>query len=75
MSQDQYDELKCLAKITGKKLATLVHQAVNEYMSDQTEQTRRAVRLAMRGLDEARALAAIQDMIRGDVIEPDSKDT
>jgi thymidine phosphorylase len=65
LTQDQHDELKGLAKLTGKKMATLVHQAVSELLTDQTAQTRRAIRLAMRELDEQRALTAIEQMIEG----------
>ena len=65
MPQDQYDELKYLAALTGKKLATLAHQAVSEFLSDQTEQTRRAVRLAMRELDEQRAMEGLREMMEG----------
>jgi hypothetical protein len=60
MPQDQYDELKYLAQLTGKKLATLAHQAIAEFLSDQTAQTRRSVRLAMRELDERRTTEAIE---------------
>ena len=63
LTQDQHDELRALASLTGKKLATLAHQAVSEFLSDQTAETRRAIRLAMRELDEQRAMAAIKERL------------
>jgi hypothetical protein len=63
LTQDQHDELRALATLTGKKLSTLANQAVSEFLSDQTEQTRRAIRLEMRELDEQRAMAAIEERL------------
>jgi hypothetical protein len=60
LTDDQHDEMRCLAGLTGKKLSTLAHQAITEFLQDQTTPTRRAIRTAMRELDEQRALAEIQ---------------
>lgn len=68
LTDDQHDELRCLAKLTGKKLSALAHQAVSEFLQDQTRDTRRAIRAAMRSLDEQRALQALDQLKQeGDV--------
>ena len=63
LTQDQHDALRCLARLTGKRLGTLAHQAIWEFLDSQTEETRRAVRVAMRDLDEQRAMEALRGIL------------